>query len=619
MVVIKIDQPNYTMRTSISSSVVSIACLFAISSICLLDGGIVNASLLPSQTSSKITKLGVSLTSSQTRTDISFKRQSTTAAGWNILQSIPRGGSSVAVDDGSEEMSESEEDELSSDLSEDSELDESEDETPSTSNSNGPPIKLTIKTNLSSTLIDQKLDFTASRTRSIQSIKLAISKSMVGRPPLSSIILKYHGRTLHDEECMFDLLDDLDSDEEEEDSDIEDNIGEEEDEDTIKLTLTADILPPIDTKFGIELKEKLHKLSTQEILEAYCVNMAGMVYGQELFVKESELYESKENDGLDEELDELGDEEQELHTSSTQPTNENHSLNIRKKAALIQSQFESNLSSETKQLLQEEHIRVKQHLSSDSTSTSSSLDDSDEIIYGLISQNEINSSSNRKGRRRTLKGGASMNVKRSLQRNLNVVRIVFCVVCCLVYTSVHPYSHTNTHPHTTSHTTPTPTHTHTHIHLQNWADTTRNSLLFLFFGYFGGRNSFSRALLLLASPMCFFIQTRPVKVALKQVFYTVGEPPSILLSLLPAPQQAIMSLKYGAVMKGLYGEKVLEDSDGIDKEWLDLERMEEDEEEMGVGGSSSFGGDLSDEDEYGEYDNQYDDDEYDGEYSDYDY
>ena len=79
--------------------------------------------------------------------------------------------------------------------------------------------------------------------------------------------------------------------------------------------------------------------------------------------------------------------------------------------------------------------------------------------------------------------------------------------------------------------------------------------------------------------MCFFIQTRPVKVALKQVFYTIGEPPSILLSLLPAPQQAIMSLKYGAVMKGLYGEKVLEDSDGIDKKWLDLERMEEDEEE----------------------------------------
>jgi len=118
--------------------------------------------------------------------------------------------------------------------------------------------------------------------------------------------------------------------------------------------------------------------------------------------------------------------------------------------------------------------------------------------------------------------------------------------------------------------------------------------------------------------MCFFIQTRPVKVALKQVFYTIGEPPSILLSLLPAPQQAIMSLKYGAVMKGLYGEKVLEEySDGIDKEWLDLERMEE-EEEVSIGGSI-FGGDLSDDDEeYGEYDDQYDDDEYDGEYSDYD-
>jgi len=184
----------------------------------------------------------------QTNTNISFKRQSTstTAAGWNILQSIPRGGSSIAVHDGSEDMSESEEgDELSPDLSEDSGLDESEDDvsTPSTSASNGPPIKLTIKTNLASTLIDQKLDFTASRTRSIQSIKLAISKSMVGRPPLSSINLKYHGRTLHDdEECMFDLLEDLDSDEEE-DSDVEDNnIGEEEDEDTIKLTVTGKFL-----------------------------------------------------------------------------------------------------------------------------------------------------------------------------------------------------------------------------------------------------------------------------------------------------------------------------------------------------------------------------------------
>jgi len=77
-----------------------------------------------------------------------------------------------------------------------------------------------------------------------------------------------------------------------------------------------------------------------------------------------------------------------------------------------------------------------------------------------------------------------------------------------------------------------------------------------------------------------------------------------------------MSLKYGAVMKGLYGEKVLEEySDGIDKEWLDLERMEE-EEKMSVGGSS-FGGDFSDDDEeYGGYDDQYDDDEYD--VSDYD-
>jgi hypothetical protein len=46
-------------------------------------------------------------------------------------------------------------------------------------------------------------------------------------------------------------------------------------------------------------------------------------------------------------------------------------------------------------------------------------------------------------------------------------------------------------------------------------------------------------------------------VAIKQAFYALGEPPGILLSLLPAPQQAIMSLDYVGAMKGLYGEDVI--------------------------------------------------------------
>lgn len=146
---------------------------------------------------------------------------------------------------------------------------------------------------------------------------------------------------------------------------------------------------------------------------------------------------------------------------------------------------------------------------------------------------------------------------------------------------------------------------------KNWADTTRNSLLFLFFGYFGGRNSFSRTFLLLSSPLCFVIQTRPVKVAMKQLFYSIGQPPGILLSLLPAPQQAIMSCDYSGSMRGLYGEKALEGED-----WLEMERSEEEEMTRNKRRGGNIDGkvaDLNDEyddyDEVDEVDNDDDDDE----------
>ena len=133
---------------------------------------------------------------------------------------------------------------------------------------------------------------------------------------------------------------------------------------------------------------------------------------------------------------------------------------------------------------------------------------------------------------------------------------------------------------------------------QNWADTTRNALLFLFFGYFGGRSAFSRAFLLLSAPLCFLIQTRPVKVAMKQLFYTAGEPPGILLSLLPAPQQAIMSCDYAGIMVELYGEDVLEG-----EEWFELDRAEREGRAIGEGVDR----DDDDDEEYS--DSVYDSDE----------
>ena len=57
----------------------------------------------------------------------------------------------------------------------------------------------------------------------------------------------------------------------------------------------------------------------------------------------------------------------------------------------------------------------------------------------------------------------------------------------------------------------------------------------------------------LGAPMCFVIQARPVKILIKQLFYGVGTPPGILLSLLSAPQQKIMDLDFKSAMEDLYG------------------------------------------------------------------
>ena len=93
-----------------------------------------------------------------------------------------------------------------------------------------------------------------------------------------------------------------------------------------------------------------------------------------------------------------------------------------------------------------------------------------------------------------------------------------------------------------------------HIWNINWATSVRYFCLFLFFGYFGGRTATSRAILLLGAPSVFVLQARPVQLFVKQLLYTLlDQPPGILLSLMPAPQQAILSLNMGQAMSTIYG------------------------------------------------------------------
>lgn len=526
---------------------------------CLLISG-VDSSLIPSSATSIIPKSSFGQKRCSHDNIIDANKQplystitkSSSSLGWNLdrIHNI-RGGATDSEDEYSDdvESDEEEEDELSeSELSnleidsDDEDEADGEEADAALSSSSSSPVKLTISTNIQSSLLDQQLDFTASRKRTVLSLKQAVSKTMRGRPPLSSVILKFSGRLLEDDEIVDDIVAEVEDDDDD-DSDVE----EDDDDGMIKLKLTCDTVPPVDAKFGIELREKATQMSTKELMDAYCVNMAGMIYNSELQQQESVEMESDVENNKD------GDDDIAEAPITGGQQIQNHALNIRKRAASIQKQLEQSLSADVLELMDQEYERVQAHVkgSDGAVNSSGSSSSGQEVIYGLVPQGS--GSSHRSGRKgNTLKGGATMNIKRSLQRNMNV----------------------------------------------NWADTTRNSLLFLFFGYFGGRNSFSRTFLLLSSPLCFLIQTRPMKVAMKQLFYTMGEPPGILLSLLPAPQQAIMSLDYSKAMRKLYDEKVLQG-----EEWYEMEK-----EEASAEGAASDGDGLFWDDDEDDYDEGYDED-----------
>jgi hypothetical protein len=254
----------------------------------------------------------------------------------------------------------------------------------------------------------------------------AISKTMRGRPPQSTLILKHHGRSLPDDELVSDILADYDPDEDDSDTEDDDdsNIGE---EDMIALKLTLDVIPPVDNKFGLEFKEKAEKMSTKELMEAWCLNMAGMVYGLEVGEREMDYYHGlllndggEGEGGVGEEVGEDGGTTTAVKNDYTQ----NQSLNIRKKAALLQKQIESSLSTEVQQLMEEEDARVKDYFNRGSLGSEGG-EQQQSLVYGLKPQGALSQRSGRKGK--TLKGGATMNIKRALQRNMNVVRIGVCM------------------------------------------------------------------------------------------------------------------------------------------------------------------------------------------------
>lgn len=363
---------------------------------------------------------------------------------------------------------------------------ESQDDTlPSVSSQ---PMKILIKTNFRNSVLDEKVELMAARTRDVSSLKKSLSRLLPGRPPILGLQLLHEGRILDDDELVDELLDGEDEDEE----------MDSEEENAIVLVLNS--IPPVNPKFATELAPQLKShlegdddtLTTEELIDAYFLNQASIMNNAQLLAHPS------------------------------QPVHSSFTFDLMEQAEEMKAQMKSQTKEE----------------------------DWEASLQPVRKRHNLEE---RRGQRyRSGKGGARTNLKKSIQTNMNIVSDMKDFVVHLFPILMFLW--------------------------QNWGETIRNFLLFLFFGFFGGRNTLSRSLMLWGAPLCFLVQARPVKMWTKVLFYMMANPPGIVLSLLPAPQQAILNANDARSFTILYSTEVEMGSRDRDQEILDLVTEEEDDD-----------------------------------------
>jgi len=407
-----------------------------------------------------------------------------------------------------------------------------------------------------SSLVSHSTTTNYSRTRTILSLRQNVARTWPGRPPLSTVVIRLGvgGRVLDDAETVGSLLPEDDDDEDED---------EDEDEDDLPaLTLVIDAVPSVDPKFAVEYAPKpvkkgtgsteggpgvsgwLAGATTRELYAAYVSNEAALMQlGQELC---NDKHDIRELDESDEDNDDDFEEEE---TSNPRRRHLTPTQSMQAMASELDDAIRSGLPLDT----------VRKH----------GLDGG-EVQEGETGEDQREAAEAQRQariRRRAVTtvatggigiaartgGGAQTGVKRVLQKNLNI----------------------------------------------NWFETTRNALLFLFFAIFGGRTQKSRALLFTGAPLVFLLQCRPAKIILKQLYYAIGKPPGIVLSLLPAPHQAIMGLDLEGAMSFLYskGRKNARKDGGEDANHMKEDTEDEDEDEE-VGTEDSYDDSEEGETEY---------------------
>lgn len=401
-----------------------------------------------------------------------------------LLQDLRGGASAVLAESSS--GSDDEQDEKQND--DDDEQDKDSPPQQQRQQINKEPVPITIQTAVGNDLLDQTVELpNVHRSRTLASLKESCRRQLPGKPPVSSMRFVLDGKILDDDVLVQDLLDD-------EDDEDEDDETSESSSPSSLLTLTLDMIPPVDPQFMSQVQQRLPDMTPSQLLEAFCVNEAALLRNAGLLERDykraTEQQQQQQQQAEDESAVKGEEEEEEKDDESTlssdpAPTSFLY-LELREEAARMRRDLEQTvLGSESQQKVLRD----------------------DQPPSAKQGQVEIRGQRIRSSR----PAGRTAALRERVQRNLNV----------------------------------------------QWADTIRYCVLFLFFGYFGGRTATARAILLLGAPSVFVLQARPVKLWIKQVLYAVlDHPPGIFLSLLPAPQQAILNLDVAEAMRLLYGSSV---------------------------------------------------------------
>ena len=211
------------------------------------------------------------------------------------LVTVPRGGTSNSsiledgeqVEDGEEEEEEANEvvvvEEDDEDEEEEDDKSENEDEDqPAVDTSQG-RVLVKVQTNLENVVVDHHVEMMLRRDKNVTFVKNRVKRDVPGKIPLLAIELLLDGRPLSDETVLDDICKKLEEGIEDEDDD-EDDIDRDEEGNPV-LTLTLNIVPPVDKKFAAALTPKLEDhyegddektLPTDTLLDAYFLNQVAM-------------------------------------------------------------------------------------------------------------------------------------------------------------------------------------------------------------------------------------------------------------------------------------------------------------------------------------------------------